>query len=101
MSTQPFHLPEPSRPSKLRNTTKTPRTRKLESNILHKSNDNNSKIQYTTLYSRRSVPTGYDAFGTWFSPSSKEYDLVSILDNYNWRYKLPPLLLKDKRPIWR
>lgn len=50
---------------------------------------------------RRVVPRGYESFGTWHSPRSTEYDLLPIVDYYNWRYKLPARLPGDRRPIWR
>lgn len=59
------------------------------------------KSQFTKpgIMSRRVVPYGSLAHGTWVSEFSREYDLVSIVSYHNWKYKLLPRL--DKRPIWR
>lgn len=51
--------------------------------------------------SRRIVPPGSLAHGTWFSEYSDFFDLASVTSYYNWKYKLFPRLPGDQRPIWK
>jgi len=67
----------------------------------HKPSPSSFTEQKPVYLSRRIIPVGSLAHGTWFSENSDFFDLASIKSYYNWKYKYYARLPGDMRPVWK
>lgn len=106
------HPPATPRTARPRVANRSHTLRPLTGNIRVQKSDNLSPLPTISrrpesvrvsraYYPKRVVPEGMLSHGTFYSETSEFYDLYSIVNYYNWKYKLSPRLPMDRRPIWK